>query len=310
MGQKPDVTAVDIRALVRDLLGGGQVHVAPVSTEGMETHAYRVSGGDRAGCLRIGRATRGFAKDRWAHDRLGDSLPIPRVWEIGQVDDERAFCLTEWLPGQTLQDINATDVDAVMPAVFDAWSDVADSNVEDITGYGDFDPDTLVAPYGTWQELLCAPAENVASWDPDWAASRVGQIGELLDIYDVLVDRCPSDRHLVHGDWGANNLLVAGGRVTGLLDWEAAAIGDPLYDVAKHFWTTWPPVITCMTRQATYCDALFGDQPEYRYRVLCYDLHLGFHEIGAALADGDRTFADWAFRRCQQLVREDTHPLQ
>ena len=39
-------------------------------------------------------------------------------------------------------------------------------------------------------------------------------------------------RCLLHGDYWAQNLLWEQGRITGILDWEDAAIGDPLSDVA------------------------------------------------------------------------------
>ncbi|MEQ7007430.1 phosphotransferase [Actinopolymorpha sp. B17G11] len=275
-----------------------------MQTEGEETHAYRVASRERVGCLRIGRSTRGFAKDHWAHEMLGDRVSVPRIWEIGQLDDKRAFCLSEWIPGATLQDLTAAEVEQALPAVFDAWSIIAGCDVENISGYGTFDPETQVAAHETWHGLLRAPADKAASWDSAWTAPRSGQLAELLDTYTALVGRCPGERRLVHGDWGSNNLLVADGRVAAVLDWEDAAIGDPLQDVGKRFWATWPPVTTCVTLQAAYCEARFGDVPGYRDRVLCYDLHRGLDGIGAALADGAHTWADWAFRRCLELVQQ------
>jgi aminoglycoside phosphotransferase (APT) family kinase protein len=48
----------------------------------------------------------------------------------------------------------------------------------------------------------------------------------------LLAHRPPSeDRVLVHGDFGFHNLLVARDRVTAVLDWELATIGDPLVDL-------------------------------------------------------------------------------
>lgn len=37
---------------------------------------------------------------------------------------------------------------------------------------------------------------------------------------------------LLHGDLFLNNVMTAGGRVTGLIDWAFSAVGDPRYDVA------------------------------------------------------------------------------
>ncbi len=44
-------------------------------------------------------------------------------------------------------------------------------------------------------------------------------------------DRPPSRRTLVHGDFRMGNLMVDGDRVTGVLDWELAHIGDPVEDL-------------------------------------------------------------------------------
>ena len=39
-----------------------------------------------------------------------------------------------------------------------------------------------------------------------------------------------------HGDWGDGNLLDADGRITAVLDWETAHLGDPLREVAGAAW--------------------------------------------------------------------------
>jgi len=44
-------------------------------------------------------------------------------------------------------------------------------------------------------------------------------------------DRPPQRRALVHGDFRMGNLMVAGDRVTGVLDWELTHVGDPAEDL-------------------------------------------------------------------------------
>lgn len=39
-----------------------------------------------------------------------------------------------------------------------------------------------------------------------------------------------------HGDWGDGNLLAQRGTVTGVVDWEAAHVGDPLRDLSRAAW--------------------------------------------------------------------------
>jgi hygromycin-B 4-O-kinase len=59
---------------------------------------------------------------------------------------------------------------------------------------------------------------------------------------ESLLPFCPEDRHLVHGDFGFDNVLVEDGHVTGVIDWQNARFGDGLYDVAwLDFWPD-PPL--------------------------------------------------------------------
>ncbi len=39
-----------------------------------------------------------------------------------------------------------------------------------------------------------------------------------------------------HGDWSDANLLAEGGRITGMVDWEAAHVGDPLRELSRAAW--------------------------------------------------------------------------
>jgi aminoglycoside phosphotransferase (APT) family kinase protein len=44
----------------------------------------------------------------------------------------------------------------------------------------------------------------------------------------------PPEPRLIHGDLGPQHILVAGGRVTGIIDWGDCGVGDPALDLA---WT-------------------------------------------------------------------------
>jgi aminoglycoside phosphotransferase (APT) family kinase protein len=75
-----------------------------------------------------------------------------------------------------------------------------------------------------------------------------GTVGRWRDIYeevrlvaDPVVEEAyawildnepdPVEPRLVHGDYRIGNCLVADGRMTGVLDWELASIGDPRFDL-------------------------------------------------------------------------------
>ncbi len=73
----------------------------------------------------------------------------------------------------------------------------------------------------------------------EWVRSGIAALGELIDAAAVTaaweqalaVPGWDLPPVWVHGDLDARNLLVAGGRVTGVLDWSSMCAGDPACDV-------------------------------------------------------------------------------
>jgi aminoglycoside phosphotransferase (APT) family kinase protein len=49
----------------------------------------------------------------------------------------------------------------------------------------------------------------------------------------------PGEVAIVHGDFRMGNLVVDGGRIAGVLDWELAEAGDPLVDLDWCFIPVW-----------------------------------------------------------------------
>lgn len=46
----------------------------------------------------------------------------------------------------------------------------------------------------------------------------------------------PTGRAFCHGDWTDGNLLAREGRITGIVDWEKAHVGDPLRELSRAAW--------------------------------------------------------------------------
>src|SRR5207237_4791890 len=79
------------------------------------------------------------------------------------------------------------------------------------------------------------PTSRTHGWRARLAASPTGSgpFEEALDQLHALVDCCPEERHLVHGDLLHYNVLVAGDRITGVIDWGCSIYGHLLFDVAR-----------------------------------------------------------------------------
>ncbi len=91
---------------------------------------------------------------------------------------------------------------------------------------------SIVAPYGRWrvQQIdrarrgLAAASALIGSEMTRWLGRVLGDLADDLQ-------RLPGPA-IVHGDLWHENMLVRGSRLTAVLDWEAAAIGDPAVDLA------------------------------------------------------------------------------
>ena len=74
---------------------------------------------------------------------------------------------------------------------------------------------------------------------------RSGLFESGLSRLPHLVDACPEQRFLVHGDLLNYNVLVSTCAVSAVIDWGCSLYGDFLYDVAwLAFWAPWYPAWT------------------------------------------------------------------
>ena len=74
---------------------------------------------------------------------------------------------------------------------------------------------------------------TVARWRDIYEDVRLVPDPVVEEAYAWLLDNepAPVTPRLVHGDYRIGNCLVDGGRMTGVLDWELAFIGDPRFDL-------------------------------------------------------------------------------
>lgn len=303
MSRRPDLSRDEVAALAAELFGTKRARTAAVGTPGLETQAFRVADGDRTGCLRIGSNLRGFRKDSWAERTFGSVVPVPEVWGIGELPGGSAYCLTSWAAGITLQDLTPDEVHRITPLVFEAWTRLQSDMTTTTSGFGNLDPDTMTAPHASHHDRLRAELDAARRWPAAWTEPRSDAVATLLEKYETLIDACPNERAVTHGDWGTNNILATDDHLSAILDWEAAGIGDPLQDISGRFWAFWPPVSACVSSLASYADQQLGQLPNYRARTLCYDLRTGISEITECLADQDHDFADRCLNRCLELIQ-------
>jgi len=284
---KPGLPLALVQSALRAELGDRVLTLHPMA-EGLESQVF----GFGEFVVRVNAGDTGFAKDAYAYRHFASAaIPVPEVVALGRFADGHAYCVSRRLPGVTLQDSPADVLRRLRGPVFEVWQAIAATDVSGGTGFGPFGADGT-APAVSWRAAL---------GDPGRPAPGVDRVlfADALAAFVVLADACPEVRRLYHGDFGSNNVLTDGRRVTGVLDWEGAGYSDPLVDVAYvRFWRTWLP---CMRVQADDFDERLAALPGYRDRVRCYALGIALRSLAAGSED-DPVLAAWLVGRTRELL--------
>ncbi|WP_052732016.1 phosphotransferase family protein [Devosia geojensis] len=291
--------AVEHGALVAELkrLLGGTVSLTPVS-EGEESRAFGLSADGEELILRLHPTGDGYAKDAFAARSFGSAdLPIPKVIDYGILDAGLHYCLSQRAPGRTLQDLDTPELEPVLQPVARVMEAMARTDVGAISGFGRFDAQGRGA-HESWRAHLRAITDS-KKWREAYEGGVPERVVRLLDLVSALADGCPETHGLVHGDFGSNNVIAENGRITGVIDWSEAMVGDPLYDVANIFF--WRPWLDCMEQQARFFER---ERPDVLAdaRLACYQLRIGLEVLLEALIDKDERVARWALTRCETVA--------
>ena len=76
-------------------------------------------------------------------------------------------------------------------------------------------------------------ARQTHRWTKQYVASETKKIPEMDALIDWLPKNIPAGdmTTIVHGDYRVGNMIMQGGKVQAVLDWELCTLGDPLADV-------------------------------------------------------------------------------
>jgi aminoglycoside phosphotransferase (APT) family kinase protein len=88
-----------------------------------------------------------------------------------------------------------------------------------------------------------AAAEQVAIWEAQFLKQRMEPHPAIAFAFQWLKTHAPMAGRiaLVHGDYRLGNFLFEDERITALLDWEMAHLGDPAEDIAWAYRALWTP---------------------------------------------------------------------
>jgi hygromycin-B 4-O-kinase len=271
--------------------------------EGEDSQALYFESGGKRYVLRINKSDYGFKKDAYAYEHFASkAIPIPTVLQIGKVDDEHTYCISNFIEGPTLQDLDRNSVEILLPATLEMQRAIADVDISHTSGYGEFNLSGS-GKSASWQEWLLT---HISSADFEWdAIVSKGMIErsfleKVFTMFKRLVEQVPNERRLIHGDFGSNNLLTRGNKIVAVLDWDAACYGDWLFGVAGAYY--WRNHLLCMGLAADYYERELRHLPYYQERINCYQLRAALIEMYVQANRGKQEKLNLHTKRCSELL--------
>lgn len=157
-------------------------------------------------------------------------VPVPRpLWFREDCAGTPAFATTG-VPGGVLGDVWGWTGRPVASGVRDLGRAMGTLHSLDPAG-----PATLpLPPLGTHRDHLAAIVERTEVLTTIWQTEDAFR-PVFEQVLDWLRAHAPEDagtQVLVHGDFGLHNALFTDGRLSGMLDWERAHLGNPAEDLA------------------------------------------------------------------------------
>jgi aminoglycoside phosphotransferase (APT) family kinase protein len=268
---------------------------------------YLVRSGEQPYILRL--LAKGAVEKRIAivERVLAAGVPTPAILASDSVSvggRDLSWLLEEWVPGSWFRPSTMSYADQ-LSAVADLGRYLRRLHSIKAGGFGRISSARLEAPYRTLAAWLDSRQQAISQ------ACFRGAIPETtlraLDGADHLLRRTYAGLPVLgHGDLADCNVLVAGGRVSAIIDWESITGTDPAYDIAV-FWTDmgyyWYPMEDRQMLDALL-QAYSADEPDdFRRRVIAHRVLLVATEV-CGFIDEEDTYHRHYYRMYQAIMAD------
>jgi aminoglycoside phosphotransferase (APT) family kinase protein len=208
---------------------------------------------------------------------LKAGVPAPKVLLIEQMqngDEKLTFCIEEKIKGEALRELMPSlDIETRNSFIIEAGEILSKIHSVQLPGFGNLDRDV---PFKTWEDFIFHLEDK---------KEKILTSGEKVGIDSVLINQAfeilrnnssaftVKEARLLHGDFGPKHLLVQEGHITGIIDFENAKGGDPVYDFAWLNYFHGESFSVESLREGYLDKNLFNENFELKMKL--YRLHLG-----------------------------------
>jgi len=248
---------------------------------GESSQAFSFQKKDEDFIIRINKRLNGFEKDKYAFENFSNkNVPIPKIIEIGKFNNEHHYAISEKAQGQILDNLSDEEYKKVFPELFDILTSIHNIDITNTQGYGYWAIDGTTESK-SWKDYVLNVNKYVVVEDNKPSLFETSFLEEELwnKVYkkiESLLQYCPEDRYIMHGDYGYDNVTSENSSITGVFDWEGSKYGDFLYDVAwLNFWNPKRNPLSFFENYYTNTKPI----KNFKERVLCYQLRIGLSSL-------------------------------
>lgn len=303
---KTKVDADIVLSFLRNNFAADAASLTPIA-EGEISHAFSFSSERGGFVIRVLSEANHlkfhtFEKDLYASEHFSRwGIPVPRTHELGPLTDGFFYSITEKAAGRTLDHFTKPEIRRMMPELIRVLDAIHAVEIGD----------TLFGNWGmhgesteaSWQDFLRIRWEDFRAHEEKQDGPTLLEpdvVGILRARYGELIDYCGNVRQLVHGDYGFNNVLADGRKITAVIDWQESKYGDFLFDVAwLSFWDT--DIDYAEIFRNHYHDRNIA-VPNFCERLLCYQLNIGLGALRAYSNSNHTKPYEWAKKRLLDLI--------
>lgn len=249
-----------------------------VPLEGGElSSAFSFVSNDEAYVIRIDREDKTYKKDDyvWQHF-ISEDVQVPEIVKLGTFNEKNYFAISKKCPGKTLDKFSYSETNRVLPAIIKTLDAIHSIDISNTNGYGVWQ-EWGEAPYKSWKEYISAVADQNQEWNKNPVIEYIEILKKINNKILSLIDYCPEERYLYHGDFGFNNALAENDAITGVLDWGESGYGDFVFDIA--WLDVWQDAISYEEVFANHYKEIAKVIPHYSERILCYKMFVYYGSI-------------------------------
>ena len=281
----------------------GPINNLQMVTGGETSQAFSFSTPEQDLVVRVNTSDQSYQKDFFVQNNfLSSSIPSPKIISLER-SNEYFFCISEKLPGVLLDTLTQEEHLLILEPLFDVLTTIHAQDISDYTGFGKW-KETGNASSPSWTEYISSFGDETTwrelaqEFDFDVVLQE-----RLRGKFQELISYLPETRHLIHGDFGYNNVFTDKRTITGVIDWGESLYGDPLFDISwLAFWSSHIDFPKKFHEYAYRHDLVFEN---YEERVRCYELYIAITTLEWFAETHQSAPYQWTKGRVQKYLSQD-----